>query len=212
MDRRPMIYTASKLCHASMWKELRGKWPEVFFTARWPDLVGRVPDDGRNAQIFWLHDIADIRKADAVLLYAETGEHLRGALVEAGAALGLGKQVICVGDHPDYGTWRKHPLVTSCDDLAAARLEISGWWNFPTPEPGPMANEVTRAQGRFLRRLADDTSGSPVVTEVVGFASAMAKRLADAGLIDLYFRGFGQWAYRLTPTGRAALDRLEDGK
>lgn len=66
--------------------------------------------------------------------------------------------------------------------------------------------ELTKAQRRFLQKIADDPSAAPVVTELVGFSAAMAERLAGAGLIDLYFRGFGQWAFRITPAGRAALE------
>lgn len=121
------VYTASKLCHASKWLALRSLWPEVHFTARWPHLVGNVSDEEVNAALFWLRDIADVQKSDVVLLYAEEGEHLRGALVEAGAALGLGKRVICVGDHPDYGTWRFHPMVTRLPTLEAARADLAKW-------------------------------------------------------------------------------------
>lgn len=128
MIRLPSVYTASKLRHAAMWRELRVTRPDVAFTARWPDIEGQVPDTPENAGAFWTHDVADVRRADAVLVYAEPGEHLRGGLVEAGVALGLGKQVVVVGEHPDYGTWQYHPLVQRARDIDHALQLITGGW------------------------------------------------------------------------------------
>ncbi|MFA9261732.1 MAG: hypothetical protein ACEQSB_00005, partial [Undibacterium sp.] len=56
-------------------------------------------------------DHEDVSTADCVIVYAEKGEHLRGALVEAGIALALKVPVMVIGDHPDYGTWQYHPGV-----------------------------------------------------------------------------------------------------
>lgn len=118
---RIKVYTASKLAQADRWKRLVDEWPEVHFVARWPGYVGVVPDEPDQAEVFWQHDIEDVTSADAVLVYAEAGEHLRGALVEAGAAIALGKPVIVVGTHADYGTWQYHPLVHRVADLDGAR-------------------------------------------------------------------------------------------
>jgi nucleoside 2-deoxyribosyltransferase len=124
---RPKVYTASKLKHASMWRDLRSIWSShVEFTARWPDLEDKLSDDECFAREFWRHDIQDIARADCVLVYAEPGEHLRGALVEAGAGIALGKHVVLVGEHPDYGTWQYHPMVTKVDSLGWARAAIIG--------------------------------------------------------------------------------------
>jgi hypothetical protein len=105
------LYTASKMTHAAMWRQLRLVYTNIHFTARWPYLETEIPSTPEHAKIFWQDDLLDVSVADAVLCYAEEGEHLRGALVEAGIALGLGKKVIVVGDHPDYGTWQYHPKV-----------------------------------------------------------------------------------------------------
>ncbi len=120
------IYTASKLIHAGLWRELVETWTEIEFTARWPvKHVGTVPDDPSYARVFWEHDLEDVSKSDGVLLYAEKGDHLRGGLVEAGMAIALGKFVIVVGDHPDYGTWQYHPRVHRAANLDAARLLLT---------------------------------------------------------------------------------------
>jgi nucleoside 2-deoxyribosyltransferase len=118
------VYTASKLTEAQRWRDLREAWPEVDFVARWPFMhVGNVPDDSPScAKVFWQHDLADVAAADVVLVYGAPEHHLRGALVETGMAIALGKWVIVVGEHEDYGTWRWHPLVYSAEDLASARV------------------------------------------------------------------------------------------
>lgn len=115
------VYTASKLYHAEMWRTLHIDGVE--FTARWPRLhVGTVPDDARYAKIFWMHDEEDVRASDVVLVYAEPKDKLRGALVEAGMAIALGKDVIVVGEHDDFGTWQYHPLVHKAKDMKQVTL------------------------------------------------------------------------------------------
>ena len=116
------VYTASKLAEADLWKSLRGEWPEVTFTARWPFFhAGDVPNTPFYAKAFWLQDAEDVKACDVVLVYGTQGEHLRGALVEAGMAIALGLKVIVVGDHPDYGTWQYHPSVFRVPGLEEAR-------------------------------------------------------------------------------------------
>lgn len=116
------VYTASKLWHWPAWLRIAREWTEVTFTAHWPghvrDGITEVPE---NAVEFWVEDLADVARSDVVLVYAEPGDHLRGALVEAGMGLALGKRVIVVGEHDDYGTWQYHPLVTRVANLAEAR-------------------------------------------------------------------------------------------
>ena len=134
--RQPKLYIASKTNHAKSWLELRKKWPEVHFVMRWPWQVVADGHDGTveapdYASHFWQNDLADVREADYVLVYAEgqfsaienaeVYEKLRGALVEAGMALALGKQVILVGNAPDYGTWQHHPNVIKVKTLDDAR-------------------------------------------------------------------------------------------
>lgn len=117
------VYTASKLSEAGRWRDLVETWSEVEFVARWPfKHVGTVPNLPTYAKVFWAHDLEDIQKADVVLVYAEPGHKLKGALVEAGMAIALGKRVIVVGDHEDYSTWQYHSLVYCVADLAEARM------------------------------------------------------------------------------------------
>lgn len=115
------VYTASKLNHAGRWLKLVDEWVEIDFVARWPSLVGTIPDEPHFAKVFWQQDIEDVMASDIVLVYGEPGDVLRGALVEAGVALGAGKSVIVVGDNPFYGTWQHHPNVYRVPDLEHAR-------------------------------------------------------------------------------------------
>ncbi len=121
--RRLSIYFASKLRHAAVGRKLSADWPEFDWTARWPTAhVGKVPDQSNFARIFWQHDLEDVAGSDVVMCYALEGDHLRGALVEVGMGLALGKAVLVIGDHPDYGTWQWHPLVHRAETLAEARV------------------------------------------------------------------------------------------
>jgi len=116
---------ASKLRHRQRWISIRSQWPGVTFTARWPDFEKDRPDSNEEARGNWLKDEEDVRSADVVLVYAEEGEHLRGALVEAGMAIALGKIVMVVGNHPDFGTWQHHPKVLHAADLDHARARLT---------------------------------------------------------------------------------------
>lgn len=116
------IYVASKLRHADYWKQLAaGSLRNFTINSRWLWLrVGRCDDDLIYAKLFWQENIEDVSAADVVLVYAEPDDILRGALVEAGAAIALGIPVIAVGDNPSYGTWVGHPLVYQVETMAQA--------------------------------------------------------------------------------------------
>jgi nucleoside 2-deoxyribosyltransferase len=119
------VYTATKLRHRQRWKSLRSHGRGITFTARWPDLEKDQPSSDDEARSNWLKDEEDVRKADVVIVYAEDGDHLRGALIEAGMAIALGKTVMVVGEHPDFGTWRHHPRVVHASDLDHARSRLN---------------------------------------------------------------------------------------
>lgn len=119
------LYTASKLRHATMWQQLRSNWREIQFISRWIDLVGKCPDTQEFAEVFWIQDLQDVRCSDVVLVYGSYDDNLRGALIEAGAALALGIFVIVVGNCQDYGTWKYHPHVLRAEDFNHARVILS---------------------------------------------------------------------------------------
>ena len=107
----PRVYIASCVGHAELWRKVH-ETPDIHFVSRWPFLEPFVDPTALNSRKIWLDDMADVRACHALIVYAVEGVHLRGALVEAGAALALGRMVIVVGEHPDYGFWQHHPNVT----------------------------------------------------------------------------------------------------
>jgi hypothetical protein len=119
------VYFASKMHHAVKWKGFYDH-PDIHVVSRWPFLETFVEPTPANAKKFWLDDHADVTRADVVIVYAEEGEHLRGALIEAGIGIALGKRIIVVGDHPDYGTWQHHPQVQRAISLENA-LALVKW-------------------------------------------------------------------------------------
>lgn len=124
------IYFASKLSHAKYFKRIRDEWAVdgIDINSRWLDQATLELDgpqlSSHDFHIFWLVDEEDVRQADALILYAEPADKLRGALIEAGFAIALGKLVIVIGDHPDFGTWQHHPMVTRADTLDHARMML----------------------------------------------------------------------------------------
>ena len=92
-----------------MWRKLQQEVPHVFFNARWIKRAEKESDlkedDFRD---LWKECQQDIHDADVLLVYAEDGDHLKGALVEVGMALSRTVKVILVTPVKDkhvYGTW-----------------------------------------------------------------------------------------------------------
>jgi nucleoside 2-deoxyribosyltransferase len=126
---RPLkVYTASKLREGPRWRKLAEEWSDIDFVARWPFIhvtsdgeAGWPGDCAAHGAEFWRQDHEDVARCDVVLVYSEANDILKGALVEAGMALAMGKVVIVVGDNPGYGTWQFHQQVRRVATLEAAR-------------------------------------------------------------------------------------------
>jgi hypothetical protein len=129
------IYTASRTRHAHRWIEARANGIRINST--WIDaddasLSVAVAPSGDSWDAHWTHPMVDLwrrcveeaRDADALILYREDGEELKGALVEAGAALGAGKPVFAVGFNGPNDmkafSFLYHPMVLQCEDLETA--------------------------------------------------------------------------------------------
>lgn len=126
------IYFASKTTHAQKWREIDLNSQHIKVTGRWVkqviiddgDIINKSRDIGRQGKDMrefaarcWMEDQQDIQCSDFLVLYAEPEEHLRGGLVEAGIAIEANIPVICIGTHPDYGSWQWHPLAMRLDSL-----------------------------------------------------------------------------------------------
>lgn len=108
------FYIASKVKHARVWRSMRDKGYNV--TASWIDEAseGQTKDYTELAT----RCLRDIKSAKFLVLYCKHGELMKGALIEAGMALALGKEVRCVGNCPSisrvfkcHPLWRKYPSV-----------------------------------------------------------------------------------------------------
>jgi hypothetical protein len=125
-DRK--FYVASRASvpeRGAMWRRFRSEGVQV--TSSWIDEDGE--GQTQSLEGLWSRIHAEIEKADALVLYAEADDFpLKGALVEAGIALGMGKDVIvCLPDvtleqrsFRPIGSWIAHPLVTRVDNVLVA--------------------------------------------------------------------------------------------
>lgn len=123
------IYTAAKLIRAQTLLDVLKTWEEHEHTSRWCHRIALGDEDPYAGEIspelarqVWIEDHQDVTKADVILVYWEPGDEFKGALVEAGMGIALGKYVIVVGDCPAYGTWQYHPQVHRVKDLTKAYL------------------------------------------------------------------------------------------
>lgn len=115
------VYTATKIKHRDLFRKLREEWTEFHFTATWLDMKLISDFDAVECVKGWAQNEIDVAASAVTLVYAEQGDILRGALVEAGIAIGVGARVISVGDNYNYGTWRYHPKVHNVPTLLHAR-------------------------------------------------------------------------------------------
>lgn len=125
-----MIYVASRASipeRSAMWRQLRDDGAPII--SSWIDEAG----DGETGDFthLWSRIHGEIAASDYLILYAEPGDFpLKGALIEAGMALGLGKPVRCVlpgvfvegRTLKPVGSWMRHRLVTRHDSVADAML------------------------------------------------------------------------------------------
>jgi hypothetical protein len=136
---KPKVYTASKLSLFTYWRALRKDpdWSFVEWTASWPmeqDSILEADAPVEGFQAAWEKDIREVKSSDFLLLYGrDQSAHLRGALVEAGAAIASGIRVIAVGLGLSEGhTWAFHRLVICLPTMVEARHYL---YKFTTMAP-----------------------------------------------------------------------------
>lgn len=120
LAERNGVYMASKTKHADKWKALRSSGVPVICT--WIDEAGI--GETKDFSDLWIRCISEISHAEVLIAYAETGDELKGGLLEIGAALSAGTPVIVVGDVPQLKTAKHHPLVSFADSVESA---LSAW-------------------------------------------------------------------------------------
>lgn len=124
---------ASISARSAMWRKLREDGWQI--TSTWIDEAG----EGETADLgeLWRRITQEIFQAKGLILYAEKNDFpLKGALLEAGIAIGMGKPVIvvlpCITlEQPScrpIGSWIRHPLVRQGTSLRHAHGLIRGYW------------------------------------------------------------------------------------
>lgn len=111
-----MIYVASKVKHAAMWRQLRDDGLPI--NATWID---KTPVSAAEYRETWVQCIKEASQAHVTIVYAEPGEVLKGAFAEAGAALACGRQVLWVNPDPSWSVVH-HPLSRKCAHLGEALM------------------------------------------------------------------------------------------
>lgn len=98
------IYTASRTKHAHLWRALRQSGVRVIATWIDESEQGETVDFTDLAQ----RCIDEAARASRTIIYREHGEQLKGALMEAGAALASGREVVACGEWGDFSCALSH--------------------------------------------------------------------------------------------------------
>jgi len=94
-----------------MWQKLREELkarPDFVIISTWIDEWEQGAT--KNFQDLWARCIFEASTCDRLIVYRETGDELKGALVEVGCALSRGREVYAIGC--GGFSWVNHPLVT----------------------------------------------------------------------------------------------------
>jgi hypothetical protein len=127
-ETKPRIYAASRASlpeRPAMWKELRAQGFNII--SSWIDEAEPGATTGLGE--LWERIAQEIASADGLVLYVEADDFpLKGALIEVGIALGLGKPIHVVmpdlePSAPSYrpiGSWIMHPSVVRFKNVRQA--------------------------------------------------------------------------------------------
>jgi hypothetical protein len=115
------IYIASRTRHAERWRRLRASGVNILST--WIDEA--EPGQSASLRDLAVRCVAEAAAADTTILYAEPGDVLKGALIEAGAALGAGRPVVAVGCSECWSSaLTAHPLWSEAANIRDALIII----------------------------------------------------------------------------------------
>jgi nucleoside 2-deoxyribosyltransferase len=123
------IYIASKAHHRARWRQLREEGAPI--NSRWIDVDDKYSADPSDLDYadLWSKCVTDVTVCDALVVYVEPGEILKGALVEMGIAIGMNIPVFLVGRAEDFlanGTWMNYRrLAHPVDDIVRLLFGLS---------------------------------------------------------------------------------------
>jgi hypothetical protein len=86
------ICVASKKKHAPLWRTMRDNHGNDIIST-WIDNIGRTTEQFKTLSVDCLNEAI---AADVTILYCKSGENIKGAFFEVGAALSAGKKVFAV--------------------------------------------------------------------------------------------------------------------
>lgn len=173
------IYVASRTKYAGMWRALRAEgWP---VTATWIDEV-HTGDSDEWWVALWSCCDREAAACGCLVLYAEEGDTLRGALRELGAALSHGRPVVYVGPDEAIGNMRRDPRIRRAGSIPAAlemAVTLSGTPQVEREEEALVAEilaELRRARSKFP---GDNVTTLALVEEVGELAKATFEESRD---------------------------------
>ena len=115
------IYCASKTKHAQMWKDFRSLGSNIIST--WIDEAGK--GETKDMADLCNRCINECKECDALIVYAEPGDYLKGAFIEMGVVIGnLLQQIYLVGEVLPKGSTFTHAsnVHIATDIYAALRM------------------------------------------------------------------------------------------
>jgi len=119
------VYTTAKIIHAEFLKNIRNKWDEIYWTARWPVTVN-LSSEKIKPIVYWLNDnIDDVVRSDYVILYAEQEDKLNISLGEIGVAIAHGKPIYFVGNNPAFHNWIGFVTIVPTMDEAIKQIKAA---------------------------------------------------------------------------------------
>lgn len=117
------IYVASKAKHGPIWLGYRQMGFNICSTWINEWQAGATKD----YEDLWQRCSREAAEADVLVIYAEKGDNMKGALLEAGIAIGRGAVVLVVGGVEDLGSWIETSLARRFSTLHEAMLVAEPW-------------------------------------------------------------------------------------
>ena len=194
-DKQGGVYVASRVSRADVWKNLRDNMG-VSITSSWIDEAGEGDTDDFGE--LWTRITREIEGSTGLVFYGHTADQpWKGALVEVGIALALGKPVaaLILGELDGrtmrpVGSWLHHPLVrrfTYMED--AIEYAQSGAPQSSSERMSVLKNDLDSLEAYVDSAVVEATGDKRAVLEDIGNYIEALKGGAVSGSRE---RGFGK--------------------
>lgn len=139
MNQEPKIYIASKTKHAQKWIDLRSSGVNII--SSWIDEAGA--GETVSMELLAVQCVHQSKECDAMIVYREEGDYLKGAFIEMGVAITFPlKPIILVGPALPPGSVFTHlPNVFAADTVEEAVKAIRKNHRPVSPLPSKEAAE-----------------------------------------------------------------------